>query len=256
MKISAYLVTKNEEKRLPATLKAISEVADEIIVVDCGSTDKTEEIAKQFGAKFIFHEWISFAHQKNYAQNQCQNDWLLSVDADEVLSNALIKEILKLKKTNTKHKVYNVKIVDMYKGFKKPKRWAKKYNIIRLYHKDYATMKADLLTEDRISLTQKVKIGQLNGPIHHYSFLNISHQVAKFNQYTDEVISTAQKKKKHYTVFRLITEFPRQFFIYYFKKRQFVNGFWGFVVSMNSAYARFLKIAKYIERERIEKCPK
>ena len=117
-------------------------------------------------------------------------------------------------------------------------------------------MRADLLTEDRISLTQKVKIGQLKALIHHYSFLSISHQLGKFNQYTDEVILTARKKKKHYSMLRLATEFPRQFLIYYFKKRHFCNGFWGFIVSMNSAYARFLKIAKFIERERNEKCQK
>ena len=111
-------------------------------------------------------------------------------------------------------------------------------------------MNADLLTEDRIALTRKCKIGQLKGLIHHYSFLNISHQIGKFNHFTDEVILTAKKKKKHYSILRLITEFPRQFFIYYFKKRQFANGFFGFVVSMNSAFFRFVKIAKYIEQER------
>ena len=65
MKISAYLITKNEEKRLSRTLAAVSKVADEIIIVDCGSTDNTVKIAEQFNAKIFFHQWISYANQKN-----------------------------------------------------------------------------------------------------------------------------------------------------------------------------------------------
>jgi len=90
VKLSVYLVTLNEEKRLEKTLKAASKVADEIVVVDSGSTDKTKDIALKYKAKFIFHEWKNISAQKHFAQNECKNDWVLSLDADEVLSEKLI----------------------------------------------------------------------------------------------------------------------------------------------------------------------
>lgn len=254
MKISAYLVTKNEEKRLPATLKAISEVADEIIVVDCGSTDKTEEIAKQFGAKFIFHEWKNISSQKRFASLQCKNDWLLSLDADEVLSPQLIEQI-NLLKENTTADAYRILIKDMYPGDKKPGRFAKSYNQIRLYNKNFGEMPDDL-THDRVVMKQNSSVHQLQGAVYHYSYLNIEHTVCKFNEYSTELVNTAYATGHTYSIFRLFTEFSYQFIRYYFLKRFFLQGIFGFILAMNYAYARFLKIAKYIERERIEKCPK
>ena len=93
MKLSAYVITLNEEIRLEKTLQALSKVADEIIVVDSGSIDKTEEIAKKYNCKFIFHKWVSYSDQKYFAQEQCKNDYVLMIDADEVLSDELIIEI-------------------------------------------------------------------------------------------------------------------------------------------------------------------
>ncbi len=243
------MVTYNEEKRLPKTLEAISKVADEIVIVDSGSTDKTEEIAKRYGAKFIFHKWVSYANQKNFAQNQCQYDWLLSLDADEVLSPELIKEIKELKKMTPEYKIYNLKIADLFPGMRY-KCGTRTYNIIRLYHRDYATMKAHLLSEDRIAPTQKVSIGELKAPVYHYSFLNISQHILKLNKYTDEVQQVVQKKHKHYSTIRLIFEFLLQFCHYYFMKRFCIHGTFGFIASMNLGYARFLKIAKAIENEK------
>ena len=167
IKISAYMITQNEEKRLPRTLEAVHQVADEIIVVDSGSTDKTEEIAKKYGAKFTHHKWVSYAHQKNFAQNKCKYDWLLSVDADEVLSPSLIQEIKQLKKIDPPYKIYTLQVADLFPGMKY-KRGTRTYKLIRLYHKDYATMKPTLLTEDRIAPTQNVPLGHLKAPVYHY----------------------------------------------------------------------------------------
>ena len=94
-KISAYIVTLNEEKRLGKTLEALKQVADEIFVIDSGSTDKTKEIAESHGATFLFHEWKNISAQKHYGQELCHNDWVFSLDADEVLSPELITEIKK-----------------------------------------------------------------------------------------------------------------------------------------------------------------
>lgn len=249
-KISAYIVTKNEEARLPKTLKALRQVADEIIIVDSGSTDKTPEIAKKYGAKFIFHKWKNISSQKNFASLQCQNDWLLSLDADEVLSPKLIKEIQDLKK-NMSMDAYRLRIRDMYPGDKKPQHFAKSYNLIRLYNKKAGEMPDDL-THDRVIMKKNAKVGQLKEVIYHYSYLSIERTVEKLNIYTTELISTAKATGKKYSLFRLFIEFPYQFIRYYFFKRFFLRGIFGFILSMNCAYFRFLKIAKYIERNKLE----
>ena len=249
IKLSVYIIAYNEEKRIKETLKAASQIADEIVVVDSGSTDNTIQIVKQYHATVFHHQWESYANQKNFAQNQCRHQWLLQLDADEVLSPDLIREIQKIKKEEPQFYAYNLKIAEIFPGMRYHKL-TRTYNILRLYHRDFADMRADLLTADRIHLTQKVPIGQLKHPIFHYSILSISQHVQKLNHYTDEVQALIIKKRRRYSVFRLIFEFPRQFLIYYIKHRYFLHGTWGFVAAMNLSYARFLKIAKSIENRR------
>ncbi len=251
MKLSVYIVALNEELRLPKTLSAVSQVADEILVVDSGSTDKTEEIAKQYGAKFIFHKWKNISSQKKFAQDACENDFVLSLDADEVLSPELIKEINEIKKEN-KYSAYKIKIKDMYPGDKKPKRFAKSYNLVRLYDRRIATMPDDL-THDRVVFLKNVEIGQLKGLVYHYSYIRLTKVWYKLNMYTDELLETAIQTNKKYSKFRLITEMPFQFFRYYILKRQFLNGWFGFINSVSLSYFRFLKIAKWVEYNEINK---
>ena len=253
-KLSVYMITFNEEKRLEKTLQAASRVADEIIIIDSGSRDKTGEIARKYGAKFYYHDWHSFAAQKNYAQSKCANEWLLSLDADEVLSEGLIREINQIKSEQyPQFNVYKIKIGEMFPGFQKPRPVTKKYNLERLYHRDYAYMPADRITKDRLVLKQGAAVGQLKGTIYHYSYLRLSHQLSKIERLSDQVLQTAVAENKKYGQIRLATEFFRQFICYYIIKRNFLNGRWGFVSSVNHAYFRFLKIAKWFEYQNTNK---
>ena len=250
-KISAYIVTLNEEQRLSKTLAAVQQIADEIVVVDSGSTDKTEEIAKQYGAKFIFHEWKNISSQKHFAQEACSNDWVLSLDADEVLSPELIAEINEEMK-NPQADVYKIKICDMMPGDKKPRLLAKSYNLERLYNRRISNMPDDL-TNDRIIVGENAKVAQLKYKIHHYSYISLTRTWYKLNMYTDELVKTAVEQGRYYTHLRLYTEFPRQFLIYYFKKRYCLYGTCGFWMATTYAYFRFLKIAKWFEWRALNK---
>lgn len=245
IKISAYIVTLNEELRLDKTLKAVSQIADEIIVVDSGSTDKTEEIAKQNNAKFMFHKWKNISSQKNFAQNECSNDWVISLDSDEVLSDKLIEEIKAIKE-NPQADAYKIKICDMLPGDKKPRLLARTYNQIRLYNRKKANMPDDL-THDRVVLGENCKVEQLKSKINHYSYVTLTQLWFKLNMYTDELVKVALEKNKKYTLIRLYTEFPRQFLFYYFIRRYCLYGTCGFWMATSYAYFRFLKIAKYFE---------
>ena len=245
VKISAYIVTLNEEKRLEKTLQAVSQIADEVFVIDSGSTDSTQEIAERNGAKFVFHEWKNISAQKHYGQELCNNDWVLSLDADEVLSPELIQEI-KNKLENPQSDAYKIKICDMFPGDKKPRFLAKTYNKVRLYNRKKCNMPDDL-THDRVIVGDGAKVEQLESKIHHYSYVSLTQIWFKLNMYTDELVKVAIEEGRYYTKLRLYTEFPRQFLVYYFKKRNFLYGTCGFWMATTYAYFRFLKIAKWFE---------
>ena len=245
VKISAYIVTLNEEKRLGKTLQALKKVADEIFVIDSGSTDKTQKIAEKYGAKFVFHKWKNISSQKHYGQELCHNDWVLSLDADEVLSPELIAEI-KEKMKKPAADAYKMKICDMLPGDKKPRCLAKTYNHVRLYNRKKSNMPDDL-THDRVVVGESAVVEQLEAKVFHYSYVSLTQIWFKLNMYTDELVKVAIKEGRYYTRLRLYTEFPRQFLVYYFKKRYFLYGTCGFWMATTYAYFRFLKIAKWFE---------
>ena len=251
VKLSVYLVTLNEELRLEKTLKAAAKVADEIVVVDSGSTDKTKQIAEKFKAKFVFHKWKNISSQKHFAQNKCSSDWVLALDADEVLSAELIAEIKQVKKNPTAD-AYKIKICDMLPGDTKPRIFAKTYNQVRLYNRKKANMPDDL-THDRVVWDTDCRIEQLKGKVHHYSYVSLTQLWYKLNMYTDELVKTALEKNKKYSRLRLYTEMPRQFLIYYFKRRYCLYGTCGFWMATSYAYFRFLKIAKWFEYQALHK---
>src|SRR5271168_647184 len=101
MKISVCLITLNEERDLPRCLKSVALVADEIVVVDSGSTDKTAEIARQFGARVVRQDWLGYVGQKNFALGQAAHPWVLSIDADEELSPELAAAMARVKNDPT-----------------------------------------------------------------------------------------------------------------------------------------------------------
>jgi glycosyltransferase involved in cell wall biosynthesis len=252
MKLSVYIVTLNEEERLENTLKAASRVADDLLVVDSGSTDRTEEIALRQGARFVFHQWKNISSQKRFAQNQCLHDWVLSLDADEVLSDELIEEIADLKKSEEIPGVnaYKIRIAAVYPGENKPGRFANRYNLVRLYNRRHATM-PDHLTLDRVVLDGDCRVRQLRNEIHHFSYVSLTKIWYKYNLYSDEQVKAAIATGKRYSKWRLPFEMPVQFLRYYILRGQFLHGWWGLISAVTSAYFRFLKIAKYVEHQMI-----
>src|SRR5882762_9186501 len=105
-RISFCMITRNEEKNLARALQSITGVADEIIVVDCGSTDRTTEIACEYGAKVVYRAWTNFGDQRNYAVAQSSHEWIYTLDADEALSGELRTSLLDWKQKEPEFWVY------------------------------------------------------------------------------------------------------------------------------------------------------
>jgi glycosyltransferase involved in cell wall biosynthesis len=252
IKLSVYLVTQNEEKRLPRTMEALAKVADEIVVVDSGSTDRTEEIARKYGARFIHNDWISIGHQVKFAEEQCSYDWVLRLDADEVLSDELIDDILSIKRAPA-YDGYLLRICDMYPGYAKPNRWVKHYKLIRLYNREKITMSGKLGHDDVVFLSKDVRTKVLHGLVHHYSFVSMHQMLEKRNIATDRQVTRALEEGKNYSPWRMVGVFSMNLFKYFILGRGFLYGWWGFINAVNLGYMRFLKFSKFYEHEQMKK---
>lgn len=247
-KISCYLVVQDEERRLAKTLAAASQVADEIVVVDSGSTDKTEEISRRYTDKFIYHKFYTIGHQVKYAEEQCRYDWLLRLDGDEVLSDGLIEEI-KTIKNNPDCDGYFLRIGDVLPGKKKPIKLVKHYKLIRFYNKKCFSMSGGDGHDDVVALSPAPKTRILQSFVNHYSILSLSQLIAKQNIETDRLAERALRKQKNYSPCRMLGCCSLNFLKYYIIYRYFLYGWWGFILSANNGYMRFLKFAKYYELE-------
>lgn len=260
-KLSVFIITKNEEDRIAAVIHAVKEIADEILVIDSGSSDKTCEIAMKAGAKVMFNSWQGYGAQKIFGENQCCNKWILNIDADEEVSDELSKEIKKLFSTENYKNFYGfrIKIVNKFPLEKKlektPKKFAYYYNQLRLYNKDFAGFKNSTV-HDSVELKEKnyQKIGQLKEIIYHQSFRSFEHWIDKINSYSSAQAKDAIAKNKSVSMLKILLIPSFAFLKAYFVRRYFIYGFDGFIYSYLFAFSRFSKMIKI--RELNKKDPK
>ena len=245
--LSVTIITKNEEDRVLEVINAIKDIVDEVIVVDSGSEDETCSIALKAGAKVSYNKWNGYGEQKIFAQNQCRNDWILNLDADEVVSPELRKEILALflNKKHNKFYAYRIKIVNMFRFEKKPKKYAYYYNQIRLYNRKFAGFK-DSTVHDSVILNENnnQKIGQLKSIIFHQSFRSLTHWIEKINSYSSMQAIDSYKKGKNPTYAKILLSPIFAFLKAYIVRRYFIYGVDGIIYSKLYAFSRFAKLIK------------
>lgn len=252
MKISLYVITKNEEARLPVVLDAAAPLADEIVVVDSGSTDGTEGVALRYGARFIHNDWVSVGHQAAFAERCCTCDWVLRLDADEELSPELVREIKDIKRTNPPYDGYKLRIGEVFPGQTDPIPWVRHYRLIRLYNRRAMGMSGRFDFDDVAYIKKNPRIKLLDGFVRHRSFLSVKRTVDKRNNATDLSVARAFLEKKNYSPWRMVGCMSANFFKCFILDRYFLHGFWGFIHSVNIGYMRFLKFAKFYEANQIK----
>ncbi len=240
--LSIAIITRNEAKNIGRCLESVK-WADEIIVVDSGSTDNTLDIAKQYGAKTFHHDWLGFGPQKNKAIAYCQSDWILVLDADEVVTkelNASIQQAI-----TQSHPVYQFKRRSQF-----GQRWINHGDwgrdiITRLFKKGSARCSDDPIHEYIASDTPARLIsGQLN----HYTHEKIEDSWEKLNRYTNLTAELLFKKGRKSHVFQAILHEKWTFFRSYILRRGFLDGSHGYLLAKLSAYGAFLKYIKLREK--------
>jgi len=243
--LTVTIITYNEERNIGNCLEAIRGLADEILVVDSFSTDKTVEICESYGCRVISRAFKGFADQKQFATNEAKNDWILSLDADEVVTKGLKNEICFLIQ---QEKIplcgYEIRFLFSYMGRIMHHSGVGFVHKIRLFNRNCGRFEYSHVHE-KIILNGPV--GRLKGAIIHYSFHDLYHHVGKINTYTSLAAQQYKLEGKSYPKIWVALKFPVTFLIYYFIKRGILDGYPGFMWSFFAAFYTTIKIAKTIE---------
>jgi glycosyltransferase involved in cell wall biosynthesis len=238
--ISCFIIAKNEADRISRTIRSVRPWVDEIVVVDSESTDDTVRVAASEGCRVITQRWLGFGGQKRLAENQCRNDWVLNLDADEVVTSGLRREIISLFAYGAPRFVaYGMPVELVYPNTSRPRRWARDHWYVRLYNRRIVRFR-DSIVHD-VVVTDGHAVGILRAPAYHYSFRNYEDLKRKL---AERMLLSA----KHATstpgklVARMAIEFPVNFFKYYIGRRHFMGGMNGLRYSWVQADYRLLKI--------------
>ncbi|MGC9167792.1 MAG: glycosyltransferase family 2 protein [Desulfurella sp.] len=236
MSIGCAIITYNEEDSIERTLKSV-DFCDEIVIVDSYSTDETVDIAKKYTDKIYFNKFISYGEQKNFAIERLSTDWILSIDADEVVSPSLKTEILNAIK-NSKFDSYYIKIQLVFLNKALKFGGAQNWHL-RLFRKGLKFSNS-IVHEKVISKNAS----RLNGKILHYSYKDLSHYIEKLNKYTS--ISATLNLKKNYNVHPII-RFNLELFKRFIIRGAFLDGYEGVLYALLSSFYQLVKYAKVKE---------
>ncbi len=242
--ISVAIITKNEEKRLPDCLQSAS-FADDIVIVDSGSTDRTVEIAKGFGCRVFVEEWKGFGMQKNSAIQKCLNEWVIILDADERVppqTRDLILHTLQ----NPNGAAYSFKMKHFIK-----KRWIKHGGNwpdwhVRLVNKNKGAFEGEIHEKWKTSGT----IAKIDACIEHYGFPDYSDMLKTMNEYSTIAANELFLNGRRVNIFTPIVHCIPMFFKIYILKKGFLEGLDGLVLALLKAGGSFFKYAKLLELQR------
>lgn len=253
--ISAIIITKNEERNIERCIESLKGVADEVVVVDSGSTDQTEAICRKTGVRFEYHKWEGYANQKNYANSLATNQWILSIDADETLSDTLKDSILKLKqKKPSSNVVYAVKRLNSYCG-----QWIKHggwYPDLKVRLWKNGSAHWDGAVHEDLNFDHPVQTVLLEGDLLHYTYNSFEEFAERQISYAKLAAQKAFEKGKRC---RLLTPYihPRWTFLRnYLLKGGIFDGVAGYTISRMSAYYTFMKYTLLLEMQKESKCHK
>jgi glycosyltransferase involved in cell wall biosynthesis len=240
MKISATIITFNEERNVARVIESLR-CCDEVLVLDSGSNDRTVEIATKLGARVVEASWHGYAAQKNIAADLAAHEWILSLDADESLSEALEAEIWQIKKSGPKFDGYTVPRLAQYLG-----RWILHSGWypdrkVRLFNKSKAKWVGDFVHE---SVKVEGRIGHLKSNLLHFTCNSLSEHLRSMDGYTTLAAQELASNGKPVALAKLLLDPPWTFFRTYVLKLGFLDGPEGLAIAYTAAFYNFVKYSK------------
>ena len=239
-KISAIIPTLNEEIHISEAIKSVS-FADEIIIIDSFSADKTIEIAEKLNVKIIKRKFDDFSSQKNFAINQASHDWIYILDADERVTKEVKEEIISVVKDPKGFVGFYVRRTFYFANQKINYCGWQRDKVIRLFLKGECRYKG--IVHETIST--KGKIGFLKSKIDHFGYRNYNHFIAKIHHYSALKATELHQQGKTVNLFHLLIKPPARFFIHYVIRLGFLDGFAGLILAKTLAYSvltRYIKL--------------
>lgn len=244
MGLSVAMITFNEEKNLDRTLKSLRDLAQEIIIVDSGSTDKTQKIAEKYGAKFITQSWLGYGKQRNFAIENSSQEWILCIDADEELTEELYQKIKGIIKNERDQNVYEINRISVCFGkILRHGGWGESY-AIRLFKKESGRFNDNTVHE---SFETSDKILKIRESLLHHSYLTLEDYFTKFNRYTTEGALEYYKKGKKSSVFQIVINPIYKFIRMYIFRLGFLDGIEGLTIATTSSMYSMVKYFKLRE---------
>jgi glycosyltransferase involved in cell wall biosynthesis len=240
VKITATIITLNEERNIARAIESLR-CCDEILIIDSGSVDRTVELAQNLNARVVEAGWRGFAGQKNWAAEQASHDWILSLDADEALSEPLEAEILSLKKNTPRFDGYTMPRLARYLGHWILHSGWYPDRKVRLYDRRKARWVGDFVHE---SVIVDGRIGRLDGNILHFTCESLSEHVKTMDRYTTLAAQELAARKVKVPLSRMIIDPAWTFLRSYLLQRGFQDGLEGLIIAYMAAFYTFLKYSK------------
>lgn len=248
-KLSVFLITMNEAHNIKRVLDSVS-FADEIIIVDSGSTDDTLGIARKYTDKIYTHtDWQGYGPQKKLAQSYCTHDWVFSIDADEEVSSALKEEIQQVVASNDQSKAFSVPRLPWCFGkFLHHGGWYPAAKV-RLYPREKAHY-GEQRVHESLTWLEPLKITMLKSDMYHYTYRDMEHYLVKSAHFAAEWATQRQQQGKSASISKGVLHGVGCFVKIYILHAGFLDGKQGLLISLLSAHSTFVKYADLWSRSR------
>jgi len=238
--LSVCIIAQNEEENLPRVVRSAGGIADEVVVVDGGSTDRTQEIARELGATVYFRAFTNHADQKNYAASLASNDWILLLDADEELSPELRNSLLEWKRRGAEFAVYEMARLTWYLGaWIRRSRWYPDYQR-RLYRRDRTKFSGVIHS----ALDYEGRTGRLQGDMLHYTIRTFPEHEAKLEKYTTAIAKEMFDRGERSWRGAMWVAAPWSWFRHFILGAGFLDGHRGALIAQMAARGVWLKYRK------------